>query len=77
MSKYNNLDEFKSLGIHWVVLHKNSENVRQFDSFQVKYIPKEIEINSLEVKPSTKIYISIKIRQEQKYFNEYLKNTSK
>ena len=37
-----NLDEFKSIGTHLIVLHVNAENVTLFDSFGVEHIPKEI-----------------------------------
>ena len=37
-----NLDEFKSIGTHWIALYVNFENVTYFDSFGVKHNPKEI-----------------------------------
>ena len=40
-----NLDEFKSIGTHWIVLHVNNNtnnNVTYFDSFGVEHTPKEI-----------------------------------
>ena len=37
-----NLDEYKSIGMNWVALYENSNNVIYFDSFRVKRIPKEI-----------------------------------
>ena len=37
-----NLDEYKSIGTHWIALHANAENVTYFDSFQVEHIPNEI-----------------------------------
>ena len=39
-----NLDEFKSIGTHWIVLYVNGNNATYFDSFGVEHIPKEIEI---------------------------------
>ena len=42
-----NLDEYKSVGIHWLALNVNGENVTYLDRFEVKYrfgveyIPKE------------------------------------
>ena len=36
------LDEYEPVGTHWIVLYVNAENVTYFDSFGVKYIPKEI-----------------------------------
>ena len=38
-----NLDEYKSIGTHWIALYVNAENVTYFDSFGVEYIPKEIK----------------------------------
>ena len=43
-----NLDEYKSIGTHWIVLYVNANNRRAsydaiyFDSFGVEHIPKEI-----------------------------------
>ena len=28
-----NLDEYKSIGTHWIALHLNGDNVKHFDSF--------------------------------------------
>ena len=36
-----NLDEYSDIGIHWVALHVNDNNVTYFDSFGVEHIPKE------------------------------------
>ena len=38
-----NLDEYKSVGTHWIALHKNGDSVTYFDSFGVEYILKEIK----------------------------------
>ena len=38
-----NLNEFKSIGIHWIALYVNGNNVINFDSFRVQHIPKEIK----------------------------------
>ena len=38
-----NLDEFKSIGSHWIALYVNDENETYFNSFGVKHIPKEIK----------------------------------
>ena len=38
-----NLDEYKSIGTYWIVLHVNDDNVTYFDSFGVEYISKEIK----------------------------------
>ena len=35
-----NLDEYESIGTHWIELHVNAENVTYFDSFGVEHIPK-------------------------------------
>ena len=36
-----NLDEFESIGIHWIDLCVNGNNIIYFDSFGVEHIPKE------------------------------------
>ena len=37
-----NLDEYESIGTHWIALYMNGNNVTYFDSFGVEHIPKEI-----------------------------------
>ena len=37
-----NLNEYKSIGTHWIDLNANDDNVTYFDSSGVEYIPKEI-----------------------------------
>ena len=37
-----NIDEYESIGTHWIALYVNTENVAYFDSFGVEHIPKEI-----------------------------------
>ena len=38
-----NLDEYKSIGIHWITLYVNGNGKAiYFDSFGVEHIPKEI-----------------------------------
>ena len=37
-----NLDEYESIGTHWITLYVNAENLIRFDSFGVEHIPKEI-----------------------------------
>ena len=56
-----NLDEYKSIGIHWMALYMNGDNEAQFYSFEVKYIPKDIK----------------KPHSQRKYLNKYLQKTSK
>ena len=36
------LDEYESIGIHWIALYVTEENVTHFDSFGVEYTAKEI-----------------------------------
>ena len=36
-----NLDEYKSIGTHWIALYVNAENVTYFDSFGVEHILKK------------------------------------
>ena len=38
-----NLDEYESIGTHWIALYVNAKNIRYFDSFGVEHIPKEIK----------------------------------
>ena len=38
-----NLDDFKSIGTHWIALYKYCNKVIYFDSIGVKHIPKEIK----------------------------------
>ena len=33
-----NLDEYKSIGTNWIVLHVNDNNATYFDSFEVEHI---------------------------------------
>ena len=37
-----NLDEFKLIGAHWIVLYVNGNNTTYFDSFGVEHIRKQI-----------------------------------
>ena len=34
------LDEFKSIGTHWIALYVDTENVTYFDSFGGEHVPK-------------------------------------
>ena len=38
-----NLDEYELIGIYWIALYVNNNNVTYFDSFGVKNIPKDIK----------------------------------
>ena len=38
-----NLDEFKSIGTHWIALYVSGNNILYFDSFEVEHILKEIK----------------------------------
>ena len=38
-----NLDEYSDIRTHWIALYALNNNVTYFDSFGVKYIPKEIK----------------------------------
>ena len=37
-----NLDEYESIGTHWIALYVNAENVTYFDSCRTEHILKEI-----------------------------------
>ena len=37
-----NLDEYESIGTHWIALYANTKNAAYFDSFGIEHIPKEI-----------------------------------
>ena len=37
-----NIDDYESIGTHWIALYLNAKNVTYVDSFGVEYIPKEI-----------------------------------
>ena len=37
-----NLDEYKTIGSHWIALYVNGDNVAYFDSFGTEHILKEI-----------------------------------
>ena len=38
-----NLDDYESIGTHWMALYVNAENVTYFDNFWVEHIPKEMK----------------------------------
>ena len=51
-----NLDEYESIGTHWIPLYVNAENVTCFDSFGVEHIPKEIRKFIRKKNITTNIY---------------------
>ena len=51
-----NLDEYNSIGTHWITLYFNDNNVTYFDSFGVEHIPKEIEKSIGNKNITTNIY---------------------
>ena len=46
-----NLDEYESIGTHWIALFVNDNNVTYFDNFELNIFQKKLE-NSLEIKIS-------------------------
>ena len=44
-----NLDEYESIGTHWIALFVNDNNVTYFDNFELNIFQKKLE-NSLEIK---------------------------
>ena len=38
-----NLNEFKSIGTHWIALYVNRNNVIYFDGFGVEHIQKQLK----------------------------------
>ena len=38
-----NLDQYESIGTHWMALYVNGNNIIYFDSFEVENIPNEIK----------------------------------
>ena len=61
-----NLDEYESIGTHWIGLYVNDKNVTCFESFGVEYIPNEvgqfIENNIIRNIYRIQVYDSIKCR---------------
>ena len=54
-----NLDEYESIGTHWMTLYVNVNNTAYFDSFGVEHISKQIK-NSLEIKILQQMFIESK-----------------
>ena len=50
-----NLDDYKSIGTHWIALYVNN-NVTYFKSFGVEHIPKEIRKSIRNKNVTTNIY---------------------
>ena len=42
MAYVMNLEDFKSVGTHWIALHVNAISTVYFDSFGVENFPKEV-----------------------------------
>ena len=36
------LDEYRSIGTHWIALYVNGENITYFDSFRIEHIANKI-----------------------------------
>ena len=51
-----NLDEYESIGTHWIALYAIAENVTYFNGFGVKHIPKEIRKFTENKNITTNIY---------------------
>ena len=54
-----NLDEYKSIGSHWIALYVSGDNVTYCDTFGVDHIPKEIK-NFIRIKIIMKNIYKIK-----------------
>ena len=51
-----NLDDYKSMGKHWIALYVNDKNVTYFQIFGVEHIPKEIQKMTANKNIITNIY---------------------
>ena len=38
-----NLDQYKSIGLHWIALYVNANNIVYCNSFGIEHVPKEIK----------------------------------
>ena len=38
-----NLDQYESIGHHWIALYVNAKNITYYDSFLIKHIPRKIK----------------------------------
>ena len=54
-----NIDEYESIGTHWITLYVNANNIVYFDSFGVEHIPKDIK-KFIETKILYQIFIEYK-----------------
>ena len=72
-----NLDEYNSIGTHWIALFVKLKYIVYFDSFGVEHIPKEIEhvVGNKEIKANIFIlqtYDSIMCRYYRIEFINYM-----
>ena len=51
-----NLDEYESIGTHWIGLYVNAKNVTYFDGFEFEHIPTEIKKLIGDKNVTTNIY---------------------
>ena len=63
-----NLDEYKSIGPHWIALYVNGDNVIYFDSFEVEHNPNEIKKLIENKNSKTNIY---RIQANDSIMREY------
>ena len=54
-----NIDEYESIGTHWITLYVNANNIVYFDSFGVEHIPKDIK-KFIETKILYQVFIEYK-----------------
>ena len=55
-----NLDDYKSIGAHWIALYVNGDKITYFESFGVTHILKEIETFIGNKLIKTNVYIGYK-----------------